>query len=195
LGFWQAYVIRTDSSSHAKPSKKQKTSKSGGVWAAGTGYGGASDHPHHYLYWGGKHGKKKPPENPPESAAENKAKLAERDADNRLEKAMDGLISCLSGGGGDGLVSGLSLPLVALVHESGTPARVLRALLLNDSMIDVSNRGALYLKALQVKPLSCWFKGYAERRHLDRATSSFIERWSFIGRFIVKELLCMSVLH
>lgn len=96
---------------------------------------------------------------------------------------MDGLISCLSGGGGDGLVSGLSLPLVALVHGSGTPARVLRALLLNDSMIDVSNRGALYLKALQVKPLPC-FKMVAVRASGNRVTPSFVKRWSFIGRFL-----------
>lgn len=70
---------------------------------------------------------------------------------------MDALIVSLSGGVGEGLVTGLSLPLVALVHESGVSARVLRALLLNDSMIDVSKRGALYLKALQVGIICHWF--------------------------------------
>ena len=137
----------------SRPSKKQKTSNGSGVWAAGTGYGGASDYKHHYFhhYLGGK---KKPPVDPPkESAAESKALEAEREADSRLEKALDALSSNLSGGVQDGLVASLSLPLVALVHGSGVPARVLRALLLNDSMIDVSNRAALYLKALQVSLL------------------------------------------
>ncbi|GAQ82844.1 ubiquitin conjugating enzyme family protein [Klebsormidium nitens] len=149
---YKAYLVSSISPHPQKLGKKQKTSHKGGsVWAAGTGYGGASDYSHHPHFWGGKHGKhKQPPQPPRESAAESKAKEAEREADGRLGNAMDALSACLSGGVGDGLVTGLSLPLVALVHESGVPARVLRALLLNDSMIDVSKRGALYLKALQL---------------------------------------------